>query len=50
MFAESIEAREERGASISDEKKQAYLLCNFLEEHFMEKSLIPVLEVEIFCT
>ena len=37
MFAESIEAREDRGASISDEKKQAYLLCNFVQEYFMEK-------------
>ena len=50
MFAECIKAREDRGASISDEKKQAYLLCNFVQEYFMEKYLIPVLEVEIFCT
>ena len=37
MCAESIEAREERGATISDEKKQAYLLFNFVQEYFMEQ-------------
>ena len=50
MFAESIEAREDRGASISDEKKQAYLLCNFYKNTLWNNSLIPVLEAEIFWT
>ena len=37
MFAESIEARGDRGALILDEKKQAYLLCKFVLDYFMEQ-------------
>ena len=36
-FMESIENREVRGANISMEKKQAFDLCSFVQDHFMEQ-------------
>ena len=36
-FMDNIEYREERGADISCDKKQASILCNFVQEQFMEQ-------------
>ena len=34
---ENIENREERGSTISNEMKQAFELCSFVQDHFMDQ-------------
>ena len=40
VFTESLINREQNGSNISTEKKQAFLLCNFIQEYFMEQVII----------